>query len=315
MNNFWLLWRLWKLSWNYSPSPVKFWFHTGSIHWVVRSCTTAANCKLLFRDSLLRSTVVKSPVSSVRGIDLFRYLRKWLWMLCFHFLCHHFWSITFRFWDLSFRGMCVTNRERLALAPPCTFRLKFFRMLVHGFPACQDLSASVSRMHACHFGSWLDLIIVPIFWNNFTDELISMLKTHCSWNRWQSWYGKKYEIVHCTSNWLPICGQSWSLPFFHSNEYLCFEQSISSNRTAGVSPSNRTVTNRSKSWTKLVRPRLFALSQSRLNTVVGFLDLLKESILSELKSLLLRIVLFLPSSTLLLLSQSACREVSSSVSS
>ena len=38
-------------------------------------------------------------------------------------------------------------------------------MLVHDFPwpACQDLSASVSRMHACHFESWPDLIIVPIF--------------------------------------------------------------------------------------------------------------------------------------------------------
>ena len=48
--------------------------------------------------------------------------------------------------------------------------------------ACHDLSASVSRMHACHFESLLDLIVCPIFWNNWTDRLISMLKTNCCWN-------------------------------------------------------------------------------------------------------------------------------------
>ena len=88
------------------------------------------------------------------------------------------------------------------------------RKLVHGFtwPACQDLSASVSRMHACHSESWLNLIIVTIFWNNYTDLLISMLKTNCCWNRWQFWYDKKYEVVHC--RWLPIIGQLWSFTDF-----------------------------------------------------------------------------------------------------
>ena len=39
------------------------------------------------------------------------------------------------------------------------------RLLVHGspWPACRDLSASVSRMHVCHFELVLDLIMVPIF--------------------------------------------------------------------------------------------------------------------------------------------------------
>ena len=53
--------------------------------------------------------------------------------------------------------MCraVTHRECLAMDPPCSSRLNIFRMLVHGFPwpACPDLSESVSRMHACHFES------------------------------------------------------------------------------------------------------------------------------------------------------------------
>ena len=83
-----------------------------------------------------------------------------------------------------------------------------------------------------------------------------MLKTNCCWNRWQFRHDKKHEVVHCTSTWLPIFRQSWSFTGFHSNEYPCFEQSIGSNRTAGVSSSNRTVTNRSK------LTRLFALSPS-----------------------------------------------------
>ena len=41
-------------------------------------------------------------------------------------------------------------------------------------------------------------------------------------------------------------------PFFHSCEYPRFEQSSWSDRTAGVSSNNCTVTNRSRSWTKTV---------------------------------------------------------------
>ena len=199
-----------------SPSPVKFGFHKGYIHWIVRSCTTAANW-WLFRDSLLRSTVFKSPISSVRGVDLFQSLRKLVWTLCFHFLCHHFWSITFRIWDLSFRGKCehmrlqvlensceglwqIGNALRWILLVHLVWKN---RLLVYGFP-----------WPACHFESWLDLIIVLIFWNIWTDPLISMLKTKCCWNRWQFWYDKKYWVVHYTCDWLPIIGQSWSFTDF-----------------------------------------------------------------------------------------------------
>ena len=69
---------------NSSPSLVKFWFFTDSIHWIVRSCTTEANW-WLFRDSLLSSAVFKSPISSVRGLDPFRSLWKLVRILCFHF--------------------------------------------------------------------------------------------------------------------------------------------------------------------------------------------------------------------------------------
>ena len=156
-------------------------------------------------------------------------------------------------------------------------------MLVHGFPwhACQDLSASASRMHACHVESWLD------------HPSISMLKTNCCWNRWQSWYNKKYEVVHCTSNWLPIIGQSWSISVFWAKkmkqwkrgrfiEYShCYEQIEIVNKNSCV----------------LVH---LHFSLSRLDPVVGFLELLREvSISSEHKSLLLSIVQFFsPNSTL-----------------
>ena len=66
-----------------------------------------------------------------------------------------------------------------------------------------------------------------------------------------------------------------------------FEKSVWSNGTAGVSSSKRTFMNRSKSWTKnscvLVYVHFFL---SRLDPVVGFLDLLREVyISSEHKSL------------------------------
>ena len=41
-----------------------------------------------------------------------------------------------------------------------------------------------------------------------------MLKTNCCWNGWQSWYDKKYEVVHYSSNRLPIIGQLWSFTDF-----------------------------------------------------------------------------------------------------
>ena len=67
--------------------------------------------------------------------------------------------------------------EDSAWALPCSSRL-----LVHDspWPVCHDLSASVSRMHACHFELLADLITVPIFWNSLTDPSISMWKKNAA---------------------------------------------------------------------------------------------------------------------------------------
>ena len=128
-----------------------------------------------------------------------------------------------------------------------------------------------------------------------------MLKTNCCWNRWQFKHDKKHEVVHCTSNWLPIFRQSWSFTGFHSNEYPCFEQSIGSNRTAGVSSSNRIVTNRSKSWTKTCACSFTCTVSVAVSTDKESLDLLREvSLLSEHKTLLLSIVHFFRTNSTLL---------------
>ena len=118
------------------------------------------------------------------------------------FLCHHFWSITFRIWVRSFRGMCehmspgsldllwraFTSQECLALDLACSSRL-----LVHGspWPACHDLSASLSRMHSCHFVLLLDLIMSTF------SERITLIRWSRCWRQnaagiwWQSWYNEK----------------------------------------------------------------------------------------------------------------------------
>ena len=103
-----------------------------------------------------------------------------------------------------------------------------------------------------------------------------MLKTNCCWNRWQSWY-KKFEVVHCTSCWLPIVGQLWSFtdfPFkwisvFSSKAYEAIEP-LAFHRVIALLRTDR------NHEEKLVRPRLFALSQSRLRTFIGSLDLFRK---------------------------------------
>ena len=99
---------------------MKFWSYT-DFHWVARTCTTTAY-RWLFRGSrpslrILCSAVVKSQYFSVRRIDLCWFLRKQAWTLCFRF-CLHFWSVAFRIWVHSFRGMCehmYSRSSRLAV--------------------------------------------------------------------------------------------------------------------------------------------------------------------------------------------------------
>ena len=65
-----------------------------------------------------------------------------------------------------------TNQECLSLDPPCTSRL--LCALNDGFPrlACQGLSASVSRMHAWHVESSLDLLMLRIHQKILTDPVV-----------------------------------------------------------------------------------------------------------------------------------------------
>ena len=72
--------------------------------------------------------------------------------------------------------------------------------------------------------------------------------------------------------------------FFHSCEHPCSEQSLPSDRTAGVSSSNCRVTSRSRSWTKSCASSFVCTSPFAVTTVVGVLDLHKVSISSELES-------------------------------
>ena len=293
---------------------------------MVRSCTTAANW-WLFRDSLLWSTVFKSPISSVREIDLFRSLRKLVRILCFRFCIPTFETSPSES-EISLSegcaSTCISRSSRLTVKDcdqsgmPCVgSSLYICCMLVHGFPwpACQDLSASVSRMHACHFKSWRDLIIVIILCNNLSDAF-SMLKTNCCWNRWQSWYDKKYEIVHCTSNWLPIIGRSWSFAVFPlkmnirvwSKAYQATEP-LAFHRVLALLRIDR------NHEQKLVLPRLFALfpvtaqyryrvpgSSPSVHFIWAWISLAQHCA-------------FFSKFHATLLSQSACREVSSGVHS
>ena len=73
----------------------------------------------------------------------------------------------------------VTKQECFSFDLLCSFSL-----LVHGspWPARHDLSASVSRVRACHFKVLLDLIVFPVSGMIRPILLISMLKTKCCWN-------------------------------------------------------------------------------------------------------------------------------------
>ena len=107
---------------------------------------------------------------------------------------------------------------------------------------------TVSRMLACHFESSLDLMMFPIHRKNLTDPLVSMWKPSCCCKMMTILV--RQEARSCPS-YKYLSSHFWVnhgvSPFFHSYEYPCSEQSIPSDRTAGVSSSNCTVTNRSRS--------------------------------------------------------------------
>ena len=103
---------------------------------------------------------------------------------------------------------------------------------------------------------------------------------------------KKYEVVHHTSNLLPIIGQLWSFTDFPLKWISVFLSKVNEAiKPLAFSSSNRTVTNRSKSWTKTCASSFICTFPVKVSTVIWFLDLLQVSISSELKSLLLSIFL------------------------
>ena len=136
------------------------------------------------------------------------------------------------------------------------------------------------------------------FRNDVTDPLISMLKTQCCWKMMTVLVQREAQKFVFSRNCLPILGQLWSFAVFHSYEHPCFEQSLRINRIAGVSSSNCTVTNRSRSWTKTCAYSFVCTSPFAVTTVVkGLLDLRKVSISSERKSFLLSMCIEAPEST------------------
>ena len=91
------------------------------------------------------------------------------------------------------------------------------------------------------------------------------------------------EFVHCTSNCLLNFCLSWSFTAFHSYEYPRSEQSLWSNRIVVVSSSNLTAGNRDLDYEQKTGAHSFICSApSRGKSFMGFLDLLKVFIVSEL---------------------------------
>ena len=153
--------------------------------------------------------------------------------------------------------------------------------------ACHDLSASISRMHTCHFELLLDLIMVPIFWSNWTDPLISMLKTNCDDDSLDTTRSTELSIAQgFVFQFSAHCGVS---PFStHMNIRVLSKadeaiESLAFHRVIALLRTDR------DHEQKLALTRLFALLPVAVSRLC-FLDLLKVTIVSELKSPLLRMV-------------------------
>ena len=108
--------------------------------------------------------------------------------------------------------------------------------------------------------------------------------------------GTKLSFLHMIVFPSLVNRDFWSLT--HSQEYPWSSQSLPSDRTASVSSSNCTVTNRFRSWTKTCASSRVCTSPLAVSTTVGGLDLLKVSSSSELKSFLHSLCIDAPESTM-----------------
>ena len=172
----------------------------------------------------------------------------------------------------------ATNQAYLALDPPCTSRLKKSDAGSRFPVACLSGSVSIGFPHAC-----LSLRVVTGSDNgpDFSGIILLICWSRC-WRQtaagiwWQSWYDKKYEVVHCKY----LTSHHWSTVEFRrfspqmgirvlskineATEPLAFHRVIALLRTDR---------NREQ---KLVRPRLFALSPVTAQYRHMVLDLLRK---------------------------------------
>ena len=208
---------------------------------------------------LLRGTLV---IFVLKHVSHFRSLVKWVPILCCRFCVSTFVaSPSESEFSLSEEcaSTCASRSSRLTVKGcnqtrmPCVGSSLFISFAGSRFTVvCLSWSVSIGFPHAC-----LSLRVVTGSNDvpNFL-ELIGLIRWSRCWRQtaagtwWQSWYNEKYWVVHCTSNRLPSLGQSWKFAVFNSYKYPRYEQSWWSDRIAGVSSSNCTVTNRSRSWTK-----------------------------------------------------------------
>ena len=108
-NDFWLLRRFLLYAFvNSSPSPVKFWFDTDSTEW--RELVPRQRIGDCSEIHALCSAVIKSPYFSCSQNGSLSVFEEVSMDTVLPFLCLHFWSITFRIWVLSYRGMCEHMR-------------------------------------------------------------------------------------------------------------------------------------------------------------------------------------------------------------
>ena len=103
-------------------------------------------------------------------------------------------------------------------------------------------------MHAWHVESSLNLLMLQIHQHILTDPLVFVLKAELLLeddDNPGTERGTQLPIKQVIV--FPFCVNRGVSPFFHSYEHPCSWQSLPSDRTAGVSWSNCTVTNGSRS--------------------------------------------------------------------
>ena len=114
---------------------------------------------------------------------------------------------------------------------------------------------------------------------------------------WQSWYDKRYEVVHCTSNCIPIFGQTRCFLRFTTHMNIRVQSKVSQAIELLAFSSICTVTNRSRFSTCTCGSSFVCTFPFAVTTVVVFLVLLKVSSSSELKSFLLSVCIEAPESS------------------